>query len=93
MKHEDMIKKVRSKYQVGQSVTMDLNITDRKKEIVNVRIIAFYPNMVLTQRGEFKESFTYWEMLQLPIQPQKKEVVIPENLKKQKRGNHGHKCG
>ncbi|MDF2844761.1 MAG: hypothetical protein K0R00_3187 [Herbinix sp.] len=55
---------VRSKFKIGQKVTLTLNVTEKNEgDKIKVKILRFYPNFVLTEKNGTKESFRYWDFL------------------------------
>ncbi len=78
MKHAEIREIVKSKFHIGQKVTLKLNDAERYGgDKIVVKIIGFYPDNVLVERKGFKESFRYFEFLNGTIGI-KEEILINE---------------
>ena len=84
---EEIRRKVKSKYRLGQTVKLRINDNDhRGGKIISVIILKFDVNTILTERNGFKESYRYFDFLQ------KASKIKAEAVKKVKTGLHHSKA-
>lgn len=80
MNNSDFRNMVKERYKVGQVVSFRIKEADRHGGVkIQVKIIGFYLDFVLTERNGCKESYRYLEFLQLTSKM--KEVKLePETV-------------
>ena len=70
---------VMKKFRIGQKVTLQINDAERYGgDRITVNIMAFYPESVLTERNDIKESFRYFDFLKATIGIE--EVVLEKKM-------------
>lgn len=83
----DLREEVQRKFSVDQPVILckwdrDGIVTERTK----VKIVAFHPNHVLVEHNGYKECYTYWDVLKMTTEPERKPITVPANLVKREKG-------
>lgn len=87
MKIADIRKYIKSKYRLGQQVTLKINDCERYGgDKITVTIVGFYPESILTERKGFKESFRYWDFLKMTTK------IKDEKVKNEKTGHHKNRA-
>ncbi len=77
----DIRNEVIKKYHEGQELSLRVK-GERGSYSIKAKIIKFNPNSILTEHNGYKESFAYWEFLQMTAPPEKpKKIIIPDQVR------------
>ena len=72
---------VTKKYHEGQELSLRVK-GERGSYSIKAKIIKFNPNSILTEHNGYKESFAYWEFLQMTGPPGKpKKIIVPVQVR------------
>ncbi len=83
MNKAELKETVMKKYHEGQKIPIRIEIEGKRDHnCTTAKIIKFNPSTVLTEHNGYKESFTYWDFINMttPKEIKQSKLFIPEKL-------------
>lgn len=79
MKLKEMRSEVMRKIKFGQVLRIHSG-DSRNDTVTEVRVTAFYPNVVVCHGAGYQLCYTYYELWKL-LQPRKTKMIVPDYIK------------